>query len=148
MEETRKKYHKDPSLNSVHRSSLMVPELDDSIAEISFLNHFLIKRNHKKIACIITAIGKNGQKIQSKLHHIEEPRVYIFTLTGMVNEPVSNYMIEFYSVDNLFIPFPAVMVNHRNKKFLNQVHSFYRVLNDVLENDDFNSMEDYNLDNG
>ena len=49
VEETRKKYHKDPSLNSVHRSSLMVPELDDSIAEISFLNHFLIKRNHKKI---------------------------------------------------------------------------------------------------
>ena len=93
VEETRKKYHKDPLLNSVHRSSLMVPELDDSIAEISFLNHFLIKRNHKKVACIITAIGKNGQKIESKLHHIEEPRVYIFTLTGMVEEPVSNYMV-------------------------------------------------------
>jgi len=139
VEETRKKYHKDPLLNSVHRSSLMVPELDDSIAEISFLNHFLIKRNHKKVACIITAIGKNGQKIESKLYHIEEPRVYVFTLTGMVEEPVSNYMVEFYSVDNLFIPFPAVMVNHRNKKFLNQVHSFNRVLNDIFENDDVNS---------
>ena len=74
----------------VKLKSLMVPELDDSIAEISFLNHFLIKRNHKKVACIITAIGKNGQKIESKLHHIEEPRVYVFTLTGMVEEPVRN----------------------------------------------------------
>jgi len=138
VELTRKKYHKDPSLNSVHRSSLMVPELDDCIAEISFLNHFLIKRNHKKIACIITAIGKDGKKIESRLHHIDQPKVYAFTLTGMVEESVSNYMIEFFSPDNLFIPFPAVMVNHRNSKFLNQVHSFNRVLNDIFEDDDIN----------
>ena len=116
----------------------MVPELDDCIAEISFLNHFLIKRNHKKIACIITAIGKDGKKIESRLHHIDQPKVYVFTLTGMVEEPVSNYMIEFFSPDNLFIPFPAVMVNHRNNKFLNQVHSFNRVLNDIFEDDDIN----------
>ena len=62
VEETRKKYHKDPLLNSVHRSSLMVPELDDSIAEISFLNHFLIKRNHKKI--INLASGKSYSIIE------------------------------------------------------------------------------------
>ena len=138
VELTRKKYHRDPSLNSVHRSSLMVPELDDCIAEISFLNHFLIKRNHKKIACIITAIGKDGKKIESRLHHIDQPKVYVFTLTGIVEAPVSNYMIEFFSPDNLFIPFPAVMVNHRNNKFLNQVHSFNRVLNDIFEDDDIN----------
>jgi len=138
VERTRTAYHRDPNLNSVHRSSLMVPELDDCIAEITFLNHFLIKRNHKKIACIITAIGKDGKKIESRLHHIDQPKVYVFTLTGMVEEPVSNYMIEFFSVDNLFIPFPAVMVNHRNSKFLNQVHSFNRVLNDIFEDDDVN----------
>ena len=138
IEATRKKYHRDPKLNPIHRSSLMVPELDDCIAEISFLNHFLIKRNHKKIACIITAIGKDGNKIESRLHHIDQPKVYVFTLTGIVEKPVSNYMIEFFSPDNLFIPFPAVMVNHRNDKFLNQVHAFNRVLNDIFENDDIN----------
>ena len=31
------------------------------------------------------------------------------------------------------------MINHRNEKFLNQVHSFNRVLNDIFENDDINS---------
>ena len=139
VEATRKQYHKDPNVNSVHRSSLMVPELDGSIAEISFLNHFLIKRNHKKIACVITPINMDGKKIESKLYHIDEPKVYTFTLTGIADEPVSNYIVEFFSVDNLFIPFPAVMINHRNEKFLNQVHSFNRVLNDIFENDDINS---------
>ena len=86
----------------------MVPELDGSIAEISFLNHFLIKRNHKKIACVITPINMDGKKIESKLYHIDEPKVYTFTLTGIADEPVSNYIVEFFSVDNLFIPFPAV----------------------------------------
>jgi hypothetical protein len=57
----------------------------------------------------------------------------------MVEKPVSNYSVEFYSPDNLFIPFPAVMVNHKNKQFLNQVHSFNRVLNDIFENDDINT---------
>tara|TARA_B100001245_G_C22867969_1_gene417446 strand:+ start:109 stop:1629 length:1521 start_codon:yes stop_codon:yes gene_type:complete len=139
VEATRKKYHKDPTSNSVHRSSLMVPELDNCVAEISFLNHFLIKRNHKKIACVVTAIDKDGKKIESKLHHVDEPKVYTLTLTGMVNQPVSNYMVEFFSVDNLFIPFPAVMINHRNDRFLNQVHSYNRVLNDIFENDEINS---------
>ncbi len=117
----------------------MVPEMENCIAEISFLNHFLIKRNHKKIACVVTAIGHDGQKIDSQLHHVDEPRVYTISLSGMVERPVSNYMVEFFSVDNLFIPFPAVMINHRNKKFLNQVHSFNRVLNDIFENDDINT---------
>ena len=37
VQKTRMKYHKEPDLNSVHRSSLMVPEIEGSIAEISFL---------------------------------------------------------------------------------------------------------------
>ena len=139
VEATRKQYHQDPNVNSVHRSSLMVPEISGTAAEISFLNHFLLKRNHKKIACIITAINFDGKKIQSQLQHIDEPRVYRFTLTGMVNQPVSNYLIEFYSVENLFFPYPAVMVNHVGNGFVNQVHSFNRVLNDIFEDDEINA---------
>ena len=33
----------------------------------------------------------------------------------MVTEPVSNYIVEFFAPDNLFIPFPAVMINHHGK---------------------------------
>ena len=139
IETTRKTYHKDPTLNTIHRSSLLVPEMPNTAAEISFINHFLLKRQYSNVACKITAIGTNGKKLKSKLHKIDKPIVYNFKLTGMVTDPVSNYMVEFFAPDNMFIPFPAVMINHRGKNFINQVHAFNRVLNDVFEDDDINS---------
>ena len=138
VQKTRIRYHKEPNVNPIHRSSLLVPEIDGAIAEISFLNHFLLKRNYDKVACVITPIGADGKKLDSRLHTIDQPKVYKFTLTGLTESPVSNYMIEFFSADNLFIPFPAVMINHRNKDFLNQVHSFNRALNDIFEDNEIN----------
>ena len=41
VETTRKTYHRDPTLNTIHRASLLVPEIQNTVAEISFLNHFL-----------------------------------------------------------------------------------------------------------
>jgi hypothetical protein len=139
VQKTRIKYHKEPDLNPIHRSSLMVPEIQGSIAEISFLNHFLLKRNYDHIACVITPIGIDGKKLDSRLHVIDEPRVYRFTLTGISEQLVSNYMVEFFSSKNLFIPFSAVMVNHRSDDFFNQVHSFNRSLNDIFEDDEVNN---------
>lgn len=139
VEAVRKQYHQDPTLNSVHRSSLMVPELPETSVNISFLNHFLLKRNHQSVACKITAIDMEGQKIESRLHMIDKPVVYTIPLTGMVEKPVSNYMVEFFAPNNLFIPFPAVMINHLGKGFVNQVHSYNRVLNDIFEDDAINS---------
>jgi len=141
VEETRKLYYNKPSLNSVHCASLLVPEIDGTVVDISFLNHFLLKRNYDKVACRITAIDKNGKKIESRLFQIDKPIVYTIPLTGMVDKPVSNYSVEFFSADNLFIPFPAVMINHRGEGFINQVHSFNRVLNDVFEDDAINAVQ-------
>lgn len=141
VEATRRTYHRDPSLNSVHRSSLMVPEIQNTQVSISFLNHFLLKRNHENVACKITAVGIDGKKIESRLHKIDKPIVYTIPLSEMVDKPVSNYIVEFFSADNLFIPFPAVMINHKGKNFINQVHSFNRVLNDIFEDDTINSQQ-------
>lgn len=138
VEADRKKYHRDPDLNSVHRTSLMVPELPGAVAEISFLNHFLLKRGYRQVGCRITAIDLAGKRILARLYEVNEPRVYRFTLTGMTSEPVGVYMVEFFAAENLFIPFPAVMVNHRADSFVNQVHSFNRLLNDVFEDDIIN----------
>lgn len=49
-------------------------------------------------------------------------------------------MVEFFSAENIFVPFPAVMVNHRTKNALSGVHSFNRVLADVFEDDDVNAI--------
>lgn len=141
IEKTRRQYHKSPTINSVHCASLMVPEIANTKVEISFLNHFLLKRNYSKVACRITPIDINGQKIESHLYDIDKPIVYSIPLTGMVDKSVSNYMIEFFSAENLFIPFPAVMINHIGNGFINQVHSYNRVLNDVFEDDIINSTQ-------
>ena len=66
MEIDRKRSHRSPDINSVHRTSLMVPELEHSIAEITFLNHFLIKRNYEHVTCCITAIDLDGKRIEKR----------------------------------------------------------------------------------
>ena len=138
VEAARRAYHRDGSLNSVHRSSLTVPEIAGSEAEVSFVNHFLLKRGYKNIACRITALDPEGKRIESRLLTVDEPRVYTLKLTGMVSEPVDGYLVEFFAAENLYIPFPAVMVNHRGPSHLNMVHSYNRVLNDVFEDDAIN----------
>ena len=139
VEATRRRYHADEKVNSVHRSSLLVPELPGATAEISFLNHFLLKRGHREVACRITAVDPTGEAIESRLVTVSEPRVYAMTLTGSFGMDVATYHVEFFSARNLVMPFPAVMVNHRGPDFLNTVHAYNRVLNDVFEHDAINA---------
>ena len=139
VEATRRAYHQDAALNSVHRASLMVPELAGAEAEISFVNHFLLKRGYAKVACRVTAVDPAGKRIEARLFPITEPKVYTIPLTGMVSVPVATYLVDFFAADNLFIPFPAVMLNHRGPGFLNTVHAYNRVLNDVFEDDAINA---------
>ena len=138
QEETRRGYHEDAARNTVHRSSLLAPKLDGSDVEISFANHFLLKRGLSDIACRLTAIAPDGSRIESRTYSVREPRVYAFSLADLTADSVANYMVEFFTAENLIFPFPAVVVNHRNEHFLNSVHSYNRVLNDVFEDDEVN----------
>jgi hypothetical protein len=139
VEENRRAYHRDPTLNSVHRASLLVPEIEGARAEISFLNHFLIKRGYERVGCRITAIGPTGQRISAQMHLVKEPRVYRIPLTGTVEAPVASWLVEFFAAENLFFPFPAVMINHIAPRWLNTVHAYNRILNDVFEDDAINA---------
>ena len=139
VEATRRAYYEDATRNSVHRSSLTVPEIAGAEAEISFLNHFLLKRGYDNVACRVSAVDESGARIGSRLLPIVEPRVYGFALGGLFQGRAASYLVEFFAAHNLFIPFPAVMVNHRGRKFLNSVHAYNRVLNDVFEDDSINA---------
>lgn len=140
VEKNRIAYHKDGNKNTVHRSSLIVPRFNQAVSNISFLNHFLIKRNNKDVTLKVTAINSHGTIAGSLSIVIDEPKVYSFDLESLFEgEPsINQYLVEFYSNKNLFIPFPAVMVNHIGNDFTNSVHSYNRVLNDVFENDTVN----------
>jgi hypothetical protein len=140
VEKTRQFYHSQKHVNSTHRASLLVPELPGTKANISFLNHFLIKRNYGSVACRVTAIDGRGRRIESRVVRIDEAKVYVIPLTGMSGHAAGSYMVEFFAADNLFIPFPAVMVNHVGQGFHNSVHAYNRVLNDVFEDDEINAV--------
>lgn len=145
VEANRIAYHKSNNKNTIHRSSLIVPRFDQAISNISFINHFLLKRNNKDVTLKITAINDNGMMKDSLSLEINEPRVYTFDLESLFTEATSikEFLIEFYSDKNLFIPFPAVMINHIGIDFINSVHSYNRVLNDVFEDDKVNNHQVY-----
>jgi hypothetical protein len=140
VEKTRSEQHADNQRNSVHRSSLLVPVLPNSEVSISLLNHFLIKRNIPSVGCKVTAIDKNGKRLISQLTTIDEPRVYTMHLQRNFGANAASFLVEFFSSNNIFIPFPAVMVNHRTLDAASGVHSFNRVLADVFEDDDVNAI--------
>jgi hypothetical protein len=139
VQRTRESYHREPTQKAVHRSSLLVPEIAGSIVSISFLNHFLIKRDYDHVACKISGVSSAGSLTNAKTVAISEPRVYTICLSELLGERANTYLIEFYCANNLYVPFPAVMINHRGEGFLNSVHSYNRVFNDVFENDAINA---------
>ena len=75
-QKTRIAYHKDAKKNTVHRSSLVVPRFEQAETNISFVNHFLIKRNIQEVSLKVTAVNKNGEIIDSITYEIDKPIVY------------------------------------------------------------------------
>ncbi|MDA9638316.1 hypothetical protein N9S91_04830 [Candidatus Pelagibacter sp.] len=133
--------HKFTNKSTVHRSSLMVPRINGASTSISFLNHFLLKRNLKDIVIKVIAIDQAGNYLDDFSLNINEPKVYYLPLDEIFdNDKINNFLIEFFTAQNLFIPYPAVMINHQGKKFHNVVHSYNRILNDVFEDDKINSV--------
>ena len=141
VEKTRLDSYMDAQKNSVHRSSLLVPVIPHSEVSISFLNHFLIKRNNPNVGLRITAIGEKGERLLTRLFPINESRVYTFHLQRDFCSTAISYLVEFFSSSNIVIPFPAVMVNHRGPNSFSTVHSFNRVLNDIFEDDEINTIQ-------
>ena len=139
VQKDRIKYHAQPFKNTVHRSSLTAPCLSNSNTWISFINHFLLKRKYKSVALKLSAINDQGNLLDTQTIQIDKPIVYSFNLNEIFSKfKAKNFLIDFFSERNLFIPFPAVIITHVGKNFCNVVHSYNRILNDVFEDDKIN----------
>lgn len=139
VQKDRINYHFQPFKETVHRSSLTAPNILGADTWISFINHFLLKRGYKSVALKLSAVDKVGNLIDSKTIQIEKPQVYSLNLSKIFNnKKVNNFLVDFYSEKNLFVPFPAVIISHLGKDFCNTVHSYNRILNDVFEDDKIN----------
>ncbi len=138
----QKLYHDDPTINTVHRSALIAPRILGFDTYISFLNHFLIKRGYKSVTLRITPYDVNGDPLDSKSFEINQAIVYTFNLEKInKSKQTSCYEIEFFSANNLFIPFPAVIINHISEHCINSVHSYNRTLNDIRESKKISSVD-------
>jgi len=145
VESNRVQYHKFSDKDTVHRSSLLVPRFEHTRTNISFLNHFVLKRNNSDVVLKITSINALGNSKDASSFEIDAPKVYSFNLEELFADchDVKEYIVEFYSAKNLYFPFPAVMINHIGSDFVNTVHSFNRILNDVFEDDRVNKHQVY-----
>jgi len=140
VESNRINYHLVKDKNTVHRSSLLVPRFESARTYISLVNHFLLKRNNSDVVLKMTALDSSGDVSDSFSIEVNEPRVYSMNLDEIfeARKGTRQYIVEFYSSKNLYIPFPAVMINHVGSDFINTIHSYNRVLNDVFEDDEIN----------
>ena len=144
QEKDRTLYHKYPNKFSVHRSSLLVSKIKGLKSKITFLNHFVIKRNNYQVSLKISAYNKDGRCIDTYYEELKERKVYNFDLDlYFFNQKnlIISYQVEFFSSKNLFIPYPAVIVEHVSERSHNVVHSFNRVLNDSEEDIKINSIK-------
>ena len=142
VQKDRNKSNASSSINSVHRSSLLIPKLPANETYISFLNHFLIKRNISLVALKISAYNKNGYTADSVTFEVKEEKIYVFHLEELFKEfEIHSFQLEFFSSENLYFPFPAVMINHISKANWNIVHSYNRVLNDSAEDDKISTIQ-------
>ena len=142
QEKDRSLYHKHPNKFSVHRSSLLVPKIKGLKSKITFLNHFVIKRNNDQVSLKISAYNKDGKCIDTYYEEVKEKKVYNYDLEIYFynfKKHIVSYQVEFFSSKNLFIPYPAVIVEHVSESSHNVVHSFNRVLNDSEEDIKINS---------
>ena len=94
IEETRRSYHANVAKNSVHRASLLVPQLPNCFASISFLNHFKIKRGYENVACRVTSVDVNGAKLDCHLYKIDQGGLKI-DLISNPERPAQTHIIEF-----------------------------------------------------
>ena len=72
QEKDRTLYHKYPNKFSVHRSSLLVSKIKGLKSKITFLNHFVIKRNNYQVSLKISAYNKDGRCIDTYYEELKE----------------------------------------------------------------------------
>lgn len=150
VESTRQAYHATPNRNSVHRSAAIFPIKDTRrySTNLTFLNHWKIKRGIPEIGARHTLRDEEGRRLGQVCFVLDKSKTYSFDLeevgaaAGVEALPgEGTWEVEFFSARNLFIPYPAVVMNTFNGSFFNQVHAYARTLSDADEDARVNQIQ-------
>ena len=119
-------------MNVCHRSSAIffaqVGKMVDT--RLTFLNHFLLKRDIPEVKCVVTFRALDGTQISQTNFNVTEPRTYSVTVRDFVgSEFVGSAEIEFLSEYNLGVPFCATMAIYKSQNGYCQLHAYSRTYN-------------------
>lgn len=124
----------------VLRTSAIFPVLQSPgiSSRVLFMGYWMLKRNIRELAAIVTLRAATGTIISRANMMITEAKSYSIELGDQLTlgglSPDADFSgsmeVEFFSVHNLFFPFPAVVINYYGPKFSTVVHSAQRTYND------------------
>lgn len=122
------------------RSSAIFPVMQTAgiSSRILFMGYWMLKRNIKEIACVITLRDLKGTILARHTQMIVEAKTYRIELADELERSGKKRFsdfdgsleVEFFSTQNLFFPFPAVVINYYGPNFSTVVHTAQRVYND------------------
>jgi len=125
----------------VFRSSAIFPVLQQEgiSSRILFMGYWILKRHIKEISAIATLRNAAGEVLARSTFLIQEAKTYRIELNSLLSQAghhpetafIGSLEIEFFSTQNLFFPFPAVVINYYGPKFSTVVHTAQRVYNDL-----------------
>lgn len=145
----------------IFRSSAIFPvfHLPGISSRILFMGYWLLKRKIPSITCVITLRSQDGSIIYRATQPIQEIKSYAIELEEIMeiaqssaiensqNQTLSeksklselglpfigSIEVEFYSIENLVLPYPATTVNYYGPNFSSVVHTAQRVYNDYQD---------------
>lgn len=122
------------------RSSAIFPMIQTRgiSSRVLFMGYWILKRNIKEIACIITLRNAEGIPLSRQNLWISEPKTFRVELSDQLTHAglpaegdfTGSLEIEFFSTQNFVFPFPALVVNFYGPHFSTVVHTAQRIYND------------------
>lgn len=123
----------------IYRSSAIFPVFQNKniSTRLLFLGYWQLKRHIREISAIITLRSDQGEILDRVLMTITEAKAYSVELTDLLLERSlsleffeGSLEIEFFSTENMFFAYPAVVINYYGPAFSTVVHSAQRIYND------------------
>lgn len=125
----------------VFRSSAIFPVIQQQgiSSRILFMGYWILKRNIREISAVVSLRNEEGILLARSTLLIQQAKTYRIELADELERAglgknvdfAGSLEVEFFSTQNLFFPFPAVVINYYGPHFSTVVHTAQRVYNDA-----------------
>lgn len=124
----------------VFRSSAIFPVIQKEgiSSRILFMGYWILKRHIHEISVIISLRNESGILLTRSTFLVQHAKTFRIELANELERAgleknrtfLGSMEVEFFSTQNLFFPFPAVVINYYGPHFSTVVHTAQRVYND------------------